>query len=330
MARGKEGAARRERLAPRPAPGGLLAIDKLFAGYLVATGALAAVAGGARGAAVAALHLVAVAVVVLAGRAARPRARWAVFLRCVYPVALTPLLYLELATLNRFLFAGYFDAAVQGWEAALFGGQPSLETAARLPAFWLSEFLHLGYFCYYLLIPSAAVGVFLSRGGAAAHRLAFATACAFFASYVVFVAFPVAGPRYLFPGVVGAGADGGLHQLVHAVLERGSSKGTAFPSSHVAAAATAVLACWREDRRWFWFLLLPVAALTAGTVYGGFHYAVDSVAGLALAGAAHAGAPALLRRLGEPRWETGIAGRAGAADAGAERGPPPGPPGRRR
>lgn len=291
---------RRNGLAVGSVPAGLLAIDKLFIGYLVATGLLGVAAGGLRGAAVGAVHLASAAVAIRAGRSARPRARWALFLRCVYPVALTPLLYLELATLNRFLFAGYFDATVQEWEAGLFGGQPSLETSLRFQAFWLSEFLHLGYFTYYLLVPTAAVGVFLTRGAPAAHRLAFATACAFFASYLVFVAFPVAGPRYLFPGVGGAGAEGSLHGLVHAVLERGSSKGTAFPSSHVAAAAAAVFACWREDRRWFWFLLLPVAALTAGTVYGGFHYAVDAVAGLALAGLVHAVAPGLLRRLGEP------------------------------
>ncbi len=241
----------------------------------------------------------AVAIVLRLGRRRLPGARWARFARIAYPVALTPVLYAELAHLNQLLTSGYLDALVQGWERAVFGAQLSVEAARRFDAFWLSELLHTGYFAYYLIVPTALFGVFVTRGAAGLHRVTFQIALAFFSSYVVFVLLPVAGPRYLFPPISGAGAEGRVFELVHAVLERGSSKGTAFPSSHIAASWAAVLACWRIDRRWFWLLAAPAGALALGTVYGRFHYGVDAAAGIALAFGAHAVVPWLMRRLGE-------------------------------
>ncbi|MGH7541802.1 MAG: phosphatase PAP2 family protein, partial [Gemmatimonadota bacterium] len=261
------------------------------------------------GAALAGLH----ALAVLAGAAAsrRPLPRWRVarFLRIAYPVALTPLLYMELAFLNRLLTDGYVDATVQAWEGALFGVQPSLALSAWLPSFPLSEFLHLGYASYYLIVPAALLGVWTTRGDAALHRTAFTVAATFFLCYVVFIVFPVAGPRYEFEPIRGALSEGSFFGGVHAILEGGSSKGTAFPSSHIAASAAALLAAGREDRRWLWALIVPETALAFGTVYCRFHYAVDALAGVAFGVAVWLAAPVLLRSLG-------------ARAAGREGGPP--------
>jgi membrane-associated phospholipid phosphatase len=65
-------------------------------------------------------------------------------------------------------------------------------------------------------------------------------------------------------------------------LEARSSRGTAFPSSHVAVAcATSVLAV-----RFFGVigLVIPVVTLglALGAIYGGFHYAIDVLAGATL------------------------------------------------
>lgn len=303
--------------------GRLLAVDRLLVGYLAVTGLLSAAAGGTAGLAIAGIHALAILGILRIGRrlgGVATRGGWRGLLRVAYPVALTPLLYAELARVNRFLTERYYDAGVQAWEAAVFGGQPSVEAALRWPSFWLSEFLHLGYFSYYLVVPLALVGVFLTRDATAAHRTAFAVALAFFASYLAFAVFPVSGPRYLFPPIGGEIGAGRLYGLVHAVLEGGSSRGTAFPSSHVAASGAGVLLMWREDRRWFWLLLVPWLALTAGTVYGRFHYAVDAAAGVLLALGAAAAAPGLVRRLGPCLSST--SGTEGVAAARARSEPP--------
>lgn len=282
-----------------PAPGSAtLAVDRLLAAYLAITGLLALVSLRPAGLLAGGAHLGSAALVLRLGRAGLPGRGWARFLRAAYPVLLTPLLYAELAFLNQLLVEGYRDGWVQAWEAAAFGVQPSLEAARRFGSFWLSELLHVGYFAYYPIVPLALVGLFLGRGAADLHAAAFQTALAFFVCYVVFVAVPVAGPRYAFPPLSGPPAEGAVYGLVHTVLEGGSSKGTAFPSSHVAASWAAVLACWRSDRRWFWLLAPAALALAIGTVYGRFHYALDAVAGAGVGWAAHLVAPRLLPRMG--------------------------------
>src|SRR5690606_18795433 len=69
------------------------------------------------------------------------------------PLLLIPLLYKELAVLNRAIFDGaYFDDTVIRWEQIIFGGQPSSEWADALPFIALSEPLHAAYLSYYLII----------------------------------------------------------------------------------------------------------------------------------------------------------------------------------
>jgi membrane-associated phospholipid phosphatase len=132
----------------------------------------------------------------------------------------------------------------------------------------------------------------------ALERATTTIALGFFICYLFFVVFPVAGPRYLFPPLSGPPARSEIYAAVHAILDRGSSKGTAFPSSHVAASVSSLLAAWRESRSAGAILLLPVSALVVGTVYGRFHYGVDALAGLLVAAAAFAATPWLVARLG--------------------------------
>lgn len=278
---------------------GMLAIDRLLILYLGITGVLAALGGGVFGFGLAAVHAVVVVTVLGVARRPLPRnAGWR-WLRLAYPVAATPiLLYPELRFLNRVITERLFDLVVQGWEQALFGSQLSMTFYEWLPDFTFSELLHLGYVSYYILVPIALVGVYVTRGDAALHRAAFATTVVFLLSYFVFMLFPVAGPRYDFPAIGGEVAGGGFYQIVHTILEAGSSKGTAFPSSHIAASGVAVLAAGREDRRWLWTLMPPQIILALGTVYGRFHYGVDALAGVALMVAIWLAAPVLVERFG--------------------------------
>lgn len=282
---------------PGAPAGRFVALDRLTQGYLAITALLGLGFGGGAGALVAGAH----AAAILGIRALRdrtPSRGLPGFLRGAYPVMLTPLLYKELATLNRFLTTRFFDSVVQGWDAALFGTQPSITLSAALPWFPLSEALHLGYGAYYAIVPAALIGVYVSRGQAALVRTSFAVAAAFFLCYLAFIAYPVAGPRYEFERIGGELSGGTFYHIVHGILEGGSSKGTAFPSSHIAASLSAVLAAGREDRRWLWALIVPEAALAFGTVYGRFHYGIDAVVGVLVGVALVWLAPRAMRALG--------------------------------
>ena len=220
------------------------------------------------------LHLAALllAVGALASRSAALRA-----LRDWLPLALGPFLYVELRWLIEGVGRPHADSLVQVWERALFPGDPAATWATVVPIRWFSEALHLCYASYYLLVylPPA---ILYARG----RRTAFAgtlvaLVLAYGLCFATYLVFPVDGPRYL----VGPAAapDGPVRTFVLRLLEAGSSRGTAFPSSHVAASVVASLAALRYQRPVGVVVSVLTIGLAAATVYGGFHYAVDALAG---------------------------------------------------
>jgi membrane-associated phospholipid phosphatase len=200
-----------------------------------------------------------------------------------YPLILVPLIYLELAPLNRAIWGGqYFDDIILGWEQVLFGGQPSRSLAVAAPVLALSELLHGAYLSYYLIIYVPPVVLWLRKRFEDFRAGVFALMLAFFAHYVFFIFFPVQGPRYLFPAPGGSLASGYLYGIAHGVLEAGSSQGAAFPSSHVGVAMAQTVIAFKLLPRFAPVLAVMTVLLAVGAVYGGFHYAIDATAGAAL------------------------------------------------
>jgi membrane-associated phospholipid phosphatase len=205
-------------------------------------------------------------------------------------LVLLPFLYAQLPL----LMAGvpgevvYGDPAIQSLEAGLFGGQPAFDWASALPSRVVSEVLHLGYLLYYPLIYLPPAVLFLGLTGPRgdeARAVAFqqtmlALGVAVVGAFLIMIVFPVQGPRYL--GVPEGVPAGPVRAAVLLVLETGSSRGAAFPSSHVSVAVAQTLLALRWQPRVGYALALVTVLLGAGAVYGGFHYAVDVVAGAAL------------------------------------------------
>lgn len=262
---------------------GVLAIDRLTMGYFGVTGTYAAITGGVTGLVIAGAHVLLI-LLIRAMRRWQPEAGFPALIRVCYPMMAMPAMYAELSTLNRFISDRYYDDVVIGWDQVLFGGQPSMFLSEVIPWVPVSEFIHLGYLSYYLILPAPVIAAYLASGREGMQRSSFTVMACFYTCYMFFILFPVTGPRYEFEKIGGAIADGTMYWIVHTVLEGGSSKGTAFPSSHVAATLGALIAAGRADRRWFWAMLVPSAILAFATVYGRFHYAIDAVIGLAVGG----------------------------------------------
>lgn len=199
-------------------------------------------------------------------------------LRPALPLLLVPLLYVEL----RWLVPGggrlHRDALVLVWEARLFPSNPSRTLALALPGRGLSEALHLAYASYYLLVALPPLLLLALQRRAAFVRTVLALVMVYVLCFAAFALFPVDGPRFL--AGPAAAPEGPIRSLVLALLAQGSSRGTAFPSSHVAAALVASACALRYLPRLGLLLAAATAALTVATVYGGFHYAVDALAGV--------------------------------------------------
>lgn len=232
------------------------------------------------------------------------RDRWfdrlPVVIRDWYALLVIPALYTELAILNVSIWRGqYFDDLVIGWEQSLFGGQPSRELAQAWPSLPLSEFLHFSYLAYYLIIYGPPLYLYL-RGRRDAHQMAvFTLMLTFFAHYIFFIYFPVSGPRYLYPAPGGELARGFFYGVAHQLLETGSARGAAFPSSHVGVSFAQAAFVSTLSVRWGAVLIFFSSTLALGAVYGGFHYATDAIAGLMYGLILFALAPRIAQALGK-------------------------------
>jgi membrane-associated phospholipid phosphatase len=202
------------------------------------------------------------------------------FIRDTYPLWALPFFYHEVRVLDRLIWSGFFDPTVMGWEKAIFGLYPSLHLHEWLPNRLFNEFFHFSYFAYYFLVPILGLWLYL-RGREELCRVFGTTILlTFFTCYIIYIFFPVAGPYYVFPP--SGNSTGFFPPLVHRILESGASKGAAFPSSHVAASIVVFCMALRFDRRLAGLMGVIAAGILVGTVYGGFHYAIDALVGLVL------------------------------------------------
>jgi membrane-associated phospholipid phosphatase len=233
-------------------------------------------------------HALVVLVAVMAPRLRRAGAVGA-FVGAFYPLLLTVALYTEIGLLNVARGVVH-DAVVQRWEQSLFGLQPSRDWIRAWPSPAASTLLHAAYLSYYLILAAAPLGLWLHRQRDDAARVLLLMMSTFYLCYAVFLLFPVAGPRYLYPLADNAATRTALARATQRLLDNGAAWGTAFPSSHVAVslvAAGGAFGAWRA----LGAVLVPAAVLlTLGTVYGQLHYAVDALAGVAVAAAVLLGA----------------------------------------
>ncbi len=269
---------------------GVAAVDALLGAYLIVGAAVLLFPG--RPAAWPgwfALHLLGAVILLAPGPVRVWRARLAErapaasgFLADWYPLLLVPAFYFDLQILNVAVHGGrYFDAFVQDWDAAMFRGQPSRDLAVRFPVPALSEAMHFSYLSYYAIIYVPPILLYARGSRAAFRELVLAVMLTFVVHYLFFIFFPVQGPRYLFPAPTGGIEHGAIYRATHWLLGNASSRGTAFPSSHVGVATAISLTLLRYAPRIGIVAAVMTALLALGTVYGGFHYATDAWVGAA-------------------------------------------------
>ena len=215
--------------------------------------------------------------------------RFEITIRWWYPFLLMLPLYYEVELLSFLIHRGeVFDSTIWAWERLLFATPPHRVLPELLPGRFFTELLHLFYLSYYLIMIG---GFYVARAiykpqlqpkGQATEgpyqRFTFILMGGFLTYMVIFVLFPVVGPlddRFLRFHDVGL-----LAPFVDLIYDIGESEGGAFPSSHIGLALIIYLLLRPADRRLRIGWLVVLLGLTISTVYGGFHYGLDAVAGL--------------------------------------------------
>jgi membrane-associated phospholipid phosphatase len=168
--------------------------------------------------------------------------------------------------------ARYLAWLVAAWRGAF--GRPAAFTDA----------IYLAYFSYYLL-PIAVAAVAWGRDPEAFERTVFALLLGFYLTFLGYLLLPASGPRLPVSDEVHQLGGGAISGLVRAFLHAAESTTLdAFPSGHTAIAVisgvfgSCLLGRGAAAVLWVW-----AGAIVFATVYINVHYAVDVVAGLALA-----------------------------------------------
>lgn len=228
---------------------------------------------------------------------ARAPARGAVrLLRDWLPVAVVLAVFLLLQPLIEAAVPWRLDAALAAFDARHLDGVVAAWRGAfgRPAAF--TDAVYVAYFSYYLLpLTSAAIG--WRRGEAAFGTVVFPLLLCFYLTFLGYLLLPASGPRLPSEAEAYVLGGGALSRAVRAFLHAAEATTLdAFPSGHSAVAVIAATFGGRLAGRtgaaalWLW-----AAAVVFSTVYIHVHYAVDVLAGLALA-ALVIGADRLRRR----------------------------------
>ena len=229
--------------------------------------------------------------------------RLTMFLRIAVQMVFLSWWYPDTYELNRIL--PNLDHMFAGCEQAVFGCQPALLFAQKVPWGWFSELMCMGYISYFPMMTILLIYYFFYRYNEFL-KAAFVLLGAFFIFYVIFIFLPVTGPQFyylavgpekiaasVFPNLgdwflthsermaVPGWTDGFFYHLLEMAHNAGERPTAAFPSSHVGITTVVMLLAHHAHCRKLVLGMLPFYILMClSTVYILAHYAIDALTGL--------------------------------------------------
>jgi len=230
-------------------------------------------------------------------RAASRIARW------VHDWYLAPCLFLVYKTVHAMVTPVHrgrvFDAWLIAADRWLFRTDPTVWLASFSRP-WLTELLQVAYTSFYFLFLVVGAELYAEAGHARYRAWLLVCAYGFALSYLAYFVLPAVGPRFTLhefsrtdlelPGLwltpalrrfVNAG--GSIPLGVPDDVAMAAAQRDVFPSGHTMMMLVTMHWCHRFRLRVRWLLYVAGSLVIAGTLYLRYHYAVDLLAGAALA-----------------------------------------------
>ncbi len=239
----------------------------------------------------------ALAAATLALARAGPRSGSAALARDFFPVAVVLLVFLFLEPVIEALHSDRWDVVFAALDARFLDGLVRAWRSAlgRAPAF--TDAVYLAYASYYAL-PVAVASVARLRGREDFEGAVFTILLCFYASFLGYLLFPTSGPRLAPADEARLLGGGAISEGVRAFLRSAEqTRLDAFPSGHTAVSLVSAAVGARVAAHLAPALAAWAAAIVFSTVYIHVHYAVDVLAGAALAALVLAAARPLSRAL---------------------------------
>ncbi len=140
------------------------------------------------------LHAACVLVVLLLAAGSRTSRVWR-FLHDWYPLAMFIVCFEEVSRLSFLVVRGWQDQYILDLEARLFSTPPTAWFGQFSHLWWVTEPMEIGYFGYFVLLMIVG-GVLHKRQDKRAFRQVMtASVLSYLLCYLVFINFPVMGPR---------------------------------------------------------------------------------------------------------------------------------------
>ena len=203
-------------------------------------------------------------------------------IRNTYSFFLLFFLFEEMERFTHLLFPDWKNSLLIDIDHFIFGVHPTvwLERLTTLP---LTEFLECIYFSYYVLLPVCGFLLYFTVPRDVFEGALTAVAMAFYLCFIGYILLPAEGPWKTMAHLQTIDMNTSFcRQIVAAVQSRAGIVGGCFPSAHVSVAFAVLTSFFFYARKIFYFLLPYTILLACATVYGRYHYAIDSLVGMAI------------------------------------------------
>jgi membrane-associated phospholipid phosphatase len=216
----------------------------------------------------------------------RPRSPLVQNLRDILPFLVCILVYTNLHDTIGFVNPHDVHHQLVALDVWLFGVEPVL-WAERFITTERTEVMQFFYANFFWMAPSVSLILLVRNKRPEFRATTMAIMTCFYLGYFLYVVFPAAPPRLVLVSEFTKNLYGypqffsQLNADAFSLLPVDSR--AAFPSLHTAISLTMLACAWRFLRPWFWIALPFVLGLWVSTIYLRHHYAVDLLAGWALA-----------------------------------------------
>ncbi len=201
-------------------------------------------------------------------------------IRITYPLFLIIFFYRALSPQFFLINSSPLDSAVHAFEMSVLGFDPAFILQPYMEI-WINELMSLGYLSYYFLIPLAAAAFIYHKKWETLERLTFGVIFTFYLSYILFIIFPVVGPRFYLENSYYLPIIGPFFTpFTQYVVMKGGHFGAAMPSTHCAVALVIIWITGKEYGKTTMPGILLLILLCGSTVWGRYHYLSDVVTGL--------------------------------------------------
>jgi membrane-associated phospholipid phosphatase len=203
-----------------------------------------------------------------------------------FPVLTVPVLFNTLGPIIESATPIRWDATLAAVDARLFGALPAVWRATLGRPAWFTDAAYLAYTGYYVAPVALGAMLYQQHPRSEFRCFVFTMVLAFYAAYLGYCLFPTVGPRppqELEPAVIGGGP---LSEAVRSFISFAERTRTdAFPSGHTAGALICLYFARQRAPAIFGMFAAVATGIVFSTVYLHYHYVIDVVAGVVLAGA---------------------------------------------